>query len=108
MPQAPKIKALHDAVAAYSEKTGVNAKTLGVITEHFVGLLATHWELIADSCFDDDNEKHTMVLNVPITLNLSNKMPVGNIGISFTPKKVSDSLAWGVDDPDQPALPGRS
>ena len=100
----PKSKALRKAVAEYSEKTGINALTISAIVENFTGLLSSHWEHIADSANDEENDGKIGV-SIPIKLDFTHKCPVGIITLNFTPKKVSDECAFAVEDPEQMPLP---
>jgi hypothetical protein len=102
-----KTKSLHDAAAAFAEKTGMNAKTIALVTETFLGLLAARWEHICDAAYDEDNGGKISV-SMSMNLNFQAKTPVGDITLRFVPKTVKDSDTFAVEDPDQPLLPGRT
>lgn len=104
MPLNPKIAKLREAIAEFSEKKGVNAVIISLVTEKFVGLLAARFEHICDSAYDEDNDGKISV-GVRMSLDLSRKVPCGKVTLRFIPKSVSDDADWHGEDPDQVRLP---
>jgi hypothetical protein len=98
-----KQKALRKAVTDYCEKTGVNAATISVVTEKFVGMLAARWEHICDVAIADENGGKVKV-GFGINFDMTHKVPVGTMAMSFS-QVTKDDCNFQVDDPNQPALP---
>ncbi len=96
----PAIKSLREAVAAYSEKDGVNALTISMIVEKCTGLIAAHWEHIRDAAMDEEN-KGKISLSFALTLDFTHKTPCGAAELRFVPKRVKDGATFQVEDPDQ-------
>lgn len=104
MPINPKIKTLHDAVEAYCEKRGINAKTIATVVEKFTGHLSSRWEHLCDAAHSEDNGGK-ISFSFKIDMDLNGKSPVGHVQFSFTPEKIKDASDFDVGDPNQTDLP---
>lgn len=100
MPINPKIKSLHDAVEAYCEKRGINAKTIATVVEKFTGHLSSRWEHLCDAAHSEDNGGK-ISFSFKIDMDLNGKSPVGHVQFSFTPEKIKDASYFDVGDPNQ-------
>lgn len=100
----PRTKKLHQAVATYTDKTGINAAALGALTEKIIGLIAARWEHICDSAADEEN-KGKISLALGINLDMTRKCPIGAVRLRFVPKRVNDEAGFETQDPDQATLP---
>lgn len=100
---SPQARKMREAVKEYCGKTGVNAATLGTVTEKFVGLLTARWEHICDVALAEENEGRVNV-GLRISFDMTHKTPVGSLTLSFS-QRTRDESTFAVEDPDQATLP---
>jgi hypothetical protein len=99
----PEARALHEAVERYSGKAGMNAATIGTVTQKIIGLLSSRWEHICDVAMDEPNGGQVNVC-FTIHFDMTRKAPCGKVLISFT-QRTKDEADFQVDDPTQTSLP---
>ncbi len=109
MPTSPNVTlspqqiAIREAVKNFSGLTGVNAATISLITEKFVGLIAGRWDHLCDVAIAEDAGGKVNV-GFSLGLDMTHKCPVGKLSMSFA-LRTKDDTEFQVDDPSQGTLP---
>lgn len=83
MPVEARIKALRDALVAFSGKQGVNAQTIAMLGEQFASAVTKRWDHICDVALSEDSGGKVDVV-FKTSLDLSGQAPTGQSTLTFT------------------------